>query len=643
MNTKKLKTQTLDYHIEVGNPMQLGAHKLDGGMNFAMICPDETTPCTLILYHRDTKDILTEIVFTEEMRFGNIFAMLIQGLSFQNIVYNYRIGNQIHTDPYASLVYASGEFGSPLPYTKTCGFYQDKFDWSDDRRLNYAFADSFIYRLHVRGFTMGPASGTRKKGTFLGILDKIPYLQSLGVTMIELLPAYEFNEVITVKNHGILTAADSSKKTEHKVDFWGYRTGDYFQPKTSYAYKKDPASAIKEFKTMVKVLHQKGIEVCMEFYFPDTVPVSYMLDCFRHWVFHYHIDGIHCGMSPEVRAIIQQDPYLARTKIISYGFEPQSAGNHVHLGEYNQVFMNTARKFLKGDSGTVKDMAFRLRYNKKGVSPVNYIASNDSMTLMDLVSYDKKHNEANGENNRDGREMDFSWNCGCEGATRRKSVQALRQRQIKNALAFLFLSQGTPLLYSGDEFGNSCGGNNNPYCQDNSISYLDWRFVKKNAWLLEYVQMLSDYRASHKILHLNQLLEGTDYFSLGLPDISFHSNQTWFLEGADQLHSFGVMLNGAYCKLSGTAPEETLFLAFNMHWEPQALGLPSPGRQKAWKLDFTTSDTEADITKELMEQSRYLTVPPRSVIVLSSFVTEEKQTLFSFQSERTFTDESDEQ
>lgn len=621
MAENTVKNKELNYKIEIGNPMQLGAAKIDGGINFALIVTENVKNCSLILYEKGTRKIATEIVFTEEMRFGNIYAMLVRGISPQSFEYNYRIDNKIITDPYAALIHGATEFGETDLNKKTSGFYYDKFDWSGDRRLNYEFSDSLIYRLHVRGFTMGRYSGSRKKGTFMGILDKIDYLKDLGVTMVELMPAYEFNEVIedTVSRYEPrIHLSNEEMMKAKKVDFWGYRDADYFMPKAAYSSKKDSARAIKEFKTMVRELHRNGIEVCMEFYFGREVTPSYMMDCFRHWVFNYHIDAIHCGMDNDVRGAISADPYLSRTKIISYGFDSDNHSKFKHLGEYNQVFMNTARKFLKGDEGQVNDMAFRFRYNKDYAAAINYMASNDSLTMMDMVSYDRKHNEENGEYNKDGSESDYSWNCGFEGGTKRKSVVELRKRQLKNAMAMLLLSQGTPMIYAGDEFGNSCGGNNNPYCQDNEVSWLDWRLVKKNAWLLEYTKNLIRYRKEHNILHMDKQLQVKDYRSLGTPDISYHSERTWSLDTDIFARCFGVMLNGSYCRLAGKKPEENIYIAFNMHWESRKLGVPTAGRNKKWKLDITTAEDIQDLSGEEPDNHRYLTVPPRSVVVLSS-------------------------
>jgi glycogen operon protein len=420
------------------------------------------------------------------------------------------------------------------------------------------------------------------------------------------MPAYEFNENMGMDNG--------------KVNYWGYTDADYLMPKVAYSAKKDAKSAIHEFKTMVKELHKNGIEVCMEFYFSKNITPNYIVDCFRHWVINYHIDGIHCNMNDDIRGAISSDPYLTDTKIISYGFDSDDFSNKKHLGECNRVFMNVARKFLKGDEGQVADMAFRIRYNKPYAQAINYIANNDTFTMMDMVSYGKKHNEGNKEYNRDGIEDNYSWNCGFEGETKRKSVVALRQRQLKNAMGLLMLSQGAPMIYAGDEFGNSCGGNNNPYCQDNDVSYLDWRLINKNNEYFEFVKKIIAFRKEHSILHLDKPMMLKDYYSLGMPDMSYHSERTWSLDNDILSRHFGIMLYGRYCKLCGKESEENIFMAFNMHWEEQKIGLPTAGKGKEWKQVLSTDDSyEIIIEDGRSKLARTITVPPRSVVVLISY------------------------
>ena len=605
-NTKELK-----YKIKSGNPLQLGAVKTNDGINFALMVNDrKRKPCSVILYEKGTLKVAAEIAFSEEMWYGNICTMCIHGISLNNFDYNYRVGNKVITDPYAAIINGGSVFGQNDVKKKTSSVYVDKFNWEDDRKPMTDFSDSVIYRLHVRGFTMHRFSKVRKKGTFAGITEKIGYLKELGVTMIELMPAYEFNE--------------NADMPEGMVNYWGYTSADYLMPKIAYSYKKDGKSAIQEFKSMVKEMHRNNIEVCMEFYFDKSISPAYMIDCFRYWVINYHIDGIHCNMSDDIKGAVSADPYLSHTKIISYGFDNDEYSVNKHLGEANHVFMNIARRFLKGDGGMVQEMAFRIRYNKDFATPVNYMADNNTFTMMDMVSYSTKHNEENGENNKDGMDDNYSWNCGFEGLTKKKKITEFRLKQLKNAMCMLMLSQGTPMLYAGDEFGNSCKGNNNPYCQDNDISYLDWRLIDKNSELFNFVKMLIQFRKEHNILHLDRQMQLRDYHSLGMPDMSFHSDKTWTLDSDSSGRQLGVMLYGKYCKIFKKNEEENIYIAFNMNWERKKLGLPVAGKSKEWKIVFATDDVKnIMIDGRKVKFARSIELPPRSVAVLVSEENEE--------------------
>lgn len=608
--------EDMNYKITVGKPMPLGTTKIAAGINFAvMVQGKEDKNCSVILYKKGTLDVVTEIAFTKEMRFGKVYAMCIQGISMNQFDYNYRIGNRVITDPYAMLINGGKVFGENDKTRKTSSVYEDKFNWEGDVLPKTSFSDSIIYRLHVRGFTMNRYSKVRKKGTFAGIVEKIPYLKELGITMVELMPAYEFNE-----NSGTING---------KVNYWGYTDADYLMPKVAYSYRKDAKSAVNEFKTMVKELHKNGIEVCMEFSFDDSVTPNYMIDCFRHWVINYHIDGIHCNMDNDIRGAVSADPYLTDTKIISVGFDSDNFSNVKHLGESNCVYMNIARRFLKGDEAQVGDMAFRIRYNKPFAQAINYFANNNTFTMMDMVSYENKHNEANGEYNKDGDEWNYTWNCGAEGETKKKDIRLRRIRQLKNAMCLLMLSQGTPMIYAGDEFGNSAKGNNNPYCQDNDVSYVNWRAIDKNKEYFEFTKELIRFRKAHNILHSEKPMEMKDYRSLGMPDMSFHSERTWSLDSNVLTRFFGVMLYGKYAGLLTKKEEESLYIGFNMGWEEALIGLPAPGRGKKWKFAFSSNEEVKEVQiSETKMMARSLWVPPRSVVVLEGEDAPEEMKLF---------------
>ena len=607
------KTDELCYRVRVGEPEPLGT--LEKGrklINIAIIA-DGDDKCSLILYKKGTLNIATEIPFTEDMRYGNVYAMEIEGIATSDFEYAFRIGSTIVQDPFANIINGTSVWGK-TPAITTSGVYRGKYDWQGDKPLNHSYEDTIIYRIHVRGFTKSKFSKVKHKGTFKGIVEKIPYLKELGINMVELMPAYEFNEIM--KNSFPVSEPRAMKfKQDEKVklNYWGYCEGNYFTPKASYASSKKRGAAIKEFKDMVRELHKNDIEVTMEFYFPEYINPYLIYQCFRFWVREYHIDGIHCNISEGMRDMIQKDPYLSRTKLMSYGWNEEKVYSKKHLAEYNDAFMSVARCFLKGDEGRTADMAERFRYNPGYAAVINYMSTNDTFSMMDMVSYSRNHNEANDEDNRDGRKLNYSWNCGFEGETKRKGVCALRMKQIKNAFALLLLSQGTPMIYAGDEFGHTCKGNNNPYCQDNEISWINWNLLNRNKEIYEFVKELIRFRKEHPILHLSKQMQGKDYHALGMPDISYHSEKTWTLDRDVLVRHFGVMMYGKYSRLFGQNDDSTIFIAFNMHWEEQKVGLPTAGKDCKWKILFNTS------VKEKCEiKNRMLEIPPRTTVVLES-------------------------
>lgn len=606
------KTEELCYRVRIGEPEPLGTVEKGRKLINIAIIADDDSKCSLIIYKKGTLDIATEIPFTEDMRYGNVYAMEIEGISAGDFEYAFRIGNTIKQDSFANLINGTAVWGSDTGII-TSGVYRGKYDWKGDKPLNHLFEETVIYRLHVRGFTKSKFSKVKHKGTFKGIVEKIPYLKELGINMIELMPAYEFNEIMKSRQ-SVSEPRVKKHRYEDKVklNYWGYCEGNYFTPKASYASSKVKGAAIREFKDMVKELHRNDIEIAMEFYFPDNINPYLIYQCFRFWVKEYHIDGIHCNIPEGIRDMIQKDPYLSRTKLMSYGWNRERVYGNKHLAEYNDVYMNVARCFLKGDEGRCVDMAYRFKYNPDYAATINYMATNNTFTMMDMISYSRSHNEDNGENNRDGSRINNSWNCGFEGETKRKGVCALRKKQIKNAFAMLLLSQGTPMIYAGDEFGHTCRGNNNPYCQDNEISWINWNLLNRNKELFSFVKEMIRFRKEHPILHLPKQMRGKDYHALGIPDISYHSEKTWTLDTDVLARHFGVMLYGRYSRLFGYNDDSTIFIAFNMHWEEQRIGLPTAGKDCKWSIVFNTSKEKSEI------KNRMLLIPPRTTVVLES-------------------------
>lgn len=613
----------MDFKVKIGFPEPMGAKCYDEYVNFAVAVGDGET-CSLILYQKGTTKVVAELPFTTEMMYGNVFAMAVYGISAKKYDYNFRINNKIVTDPYARMVSGTSVWGETDNDQVTSVIVDETYDWEGDRPIGNMFEDSIIYRLHVRGFTKHISSKVKNKGTFSGLTEKLSYLKELGVTMIELMPAYEFREVES--NTPSYVISDTKN-----VNYWGYANGNYFAPKASYAASGSKRGQVKEFKDMVKACHNKGIEVCMEFFFPADINHTLMLECFRFWVREYHIDGIHCNVGDGIKALLKGDPVLGRTKLICYDWNEEENCNYMassvsfkNLGDCNDGYMITARKFLKSDEGQINDMAYRIKSNKNKAQTINYISNNGTFSLNDMVSYERKHNEANGENNNDGTDYNYSWNCGFEGKTRRKKVIDLRRKQIKNILTFLMLSQGTPLIYAGDEFLHTTEGNNNPYCQDNEISWLNWNLLKKNKEYYDYIKMLIEFRQSHKILHMKSEIKIMDYRSLGLPDMSYHGSRAWYLDGNHLNRHFGVMYCGNYGRTDMTKEEENIFVAYNMYWEEQSFGMPSPGKNKRWQKVISTAMEIKEESEKNEKAVKEIIVPPRSVEVYVS-VTEKKR------------------
>ena len=273
-----------------------------------------------------------------------------------------------------------------------------------------------------------------------------------------------------------------------------------------------------------------------------------ILEVLRWWKMIYHVDGFHILGEDIPQKLIAQEPVFSKTKLIFTGVDDRGIYGGAkpslrNLAEYNMGFQNTARRFLKGDEDQVSEFCRESRRNPATHGVIRYMASQDGFTLQDLVSYDYRHNEGNGEDNRDGCSYNFSWNCGTEGASRKQAVQELRRRQVRNAVLMVVLSQGTPLFYGGDEFGNSQGGNNNAYCQDNAIGWTDWNQAEKNKELTEFIRDALAFRKEHRILHGSEELRLMDYESRGCPDLSYHSDRAWYAQMENTSRQIGMMYN----------------------------------------------------------------------------------------------------
>jgi isoamylase len=545
------------------------------------------------------------------------------------------------------------------------------YDWEGDAPLRRPSAQTIVYEMHVRGFTRHPTSGVGEstRGTFSGLCEKIPYLQQLGITAVELLPVFQF---------------DPQDCPPGKVNYWGYAPVSFFAPHHAYSSRKDPLGPIDEFRDMVKALHRGGIEVILDVVFNHTaesdesgptqcfrgidnttyyildsdrsryanytgtgntlnanqaVVRRMILDSLRYWVEAMHVDGFRFDLasvlsrdesgqpiaSPPVLWDIDSDPALAGTKLIAEAWDAAGlyqVGSFIgdNWQEWNGRFRDDVRDFFRAEAGSVARVADRLvgspeiygHEEREAEQSVNYVTCHDGFTLNDLVSYNDKHNEANGEDNRDGTNDNRSWNCGAEGPTADPDIESLRNRQVKNFLTVTLLSIGMPMIMMGDEARRTQLGNNNAYCQDSEISWFDWTLIEKHADVERFVSLLNARRVMRATeaeprRALNQLLrEGTKTWhgvKLGQPDWSNDSHSLAF-EMEDRQQGLCV------------------YLILSAYWEPLTFELPpiGDGAAASWRRWIDTSlDPPQDIvpwqTAPAVSGSTYRTAA-RSVAVL---------------------------
>ena len=631
MSNSRIKN---NLQIKKGRLYPMGINKVQNGLSIVSDIKGREE-CGVILYLPNGKEIT--IPFKKEFLVGGIYCLFVEGFSYDTFSYSYYQDGKTVSDPYGFIKKGSGRFGdpklkdAPIQYI----YREEEYDWEGDVPLEIPFHESVIYKLHIRGFTKHTSSGVKNKGTFAGLVEKIPYLKELGITAVETMPVYEFDELLfnpayTKPDETLLNFIDEAKLPwEYKVNFWGYTAGSYMAPKRAYSASDKPEV---EFKDMIKALHKNGIEYIMQLYFPENIRHGYILDVCRFWAAKYHVDGFYLmGVDLPVK-LLTTDPYLKKTKLI---FESYVRDEDIDKGQYGiSEFANVAevmwgfeydvRKLLKGDEGMLGAVAEHFRRNPGNKAAINQITSYRGFTLMDLVSYDRKHNEENGENNRDGADYNYSWNCGVEGKSRKKAILTLRRQQSKNAMMMLLLSQGVPALLAGDEFGNSAEGNNNPYCQDNKISWLVWHKDQGAEELKEFVKELIALRKAHPILHMEEKLKQMDYASCGYPDISYHGEQAWFQGFEAYNRHMGLMYCGTYANKDKVKEDEFLYIAYNAHCMEHNFSLPNLPQGMKWEIlissdnkqEMKMTGTEQDGEKEEKKPQNKVALGPRTIVVL---------------------------
>jgi isoamylase len=686
MSAKKLRFVTA-----CGTPLPTGVSRTAAGYNFA-IASRHAEAVSLVLFRTNAEEPVAELELDPRSnRTGEVWHILLKDFD-PELRYGYRLhgpldpagsghffrSDRVMLDPYAKALTGGSDWGvvyrrqqSPDPlasFHRRCLYVEDDFDWEGDRPLNIPLQDSIIYEMHVRGYTRHPSSGVEHPGTYRGVIEKIPYLQKLGITAVELLPVAEFNELENTRVN--------PETGERLKNFWGYSPLAFFAPKAAYAVNGRNGNQVREFKEMVKALHAAGIEVILDvvynhtaeggadgpaislrgidnviYYLLDPHTREYLnfsgcgntvncnhpwvrhliLDCLHYWVVEMHVDGFRfdlasiLGRGPDGEVLadppmvekIAEDPILAHTKIIAEAWDAAglyqvgSFSSHHRWAEWNGRFRDDVRRFLCGHADSVAPLATRIAgssdlYGHNGRQPynsINFITSHDGFTLADLVSYETKHNQANGEENRDGDNHNISWNSGVEGATDDPEILALRRRRVRTAAVILLLSQGVPMLVAGDEFGRSQGGNNNAYCQDNEISWLNWDLAGENDDLLNFFQGLIALRKKYRLFRREHFFSSNSPQSDGgsghaAGTITWQSLVPGRQDWSSRARVLAFQLHGDQAGAAGQA-EPDFFIMLNSSPAAQVFTVPPPPAGRRWRrLIDTAAPAPADLVPE---------------------------------------------
>ncbi len=611
-----------------GSGFPMGAVRVDGGVQFSSNIPFSRT-LELIVYN-GSGEVIDHVNMANHRFSSCTYSCIIEGEWEDDFSYRYEADGVAVTDIFMGSSTAIRKYGDASKEPDNAAIANERYDWQGDKNPCIPFSDVIAYQLHVRGFTAHPSSKVKNKGKFSGIVEKIPYLKELGVNQLILMPCYEFDEIIrpkkTLSMENIDYKADPNKKSPEKINFWGFTDGCYHMPKAAYSC----GDSVTEFKDMVRALHFAGIEVIMRFYFPDTFNPAFIPWILNLWSTQYHVDGFFLMGNNIPMDLLASDVYLRDKKLYNTFFDKDSIthrkyGHNTNMAFVNPDFMNVCRKFLKSDENQLYDFCYRQRLNPYDVHTVNYITDYIGFTLNDLVSYDYKHNEANGEDNNDGENFNYSWNCGVEGASRKRSITQLRIKQIKNALVFVLLAQGVPMLCAGDEMLNTQFGNNNPYCQDNETGWVIWKNTNLAKQIYDFTRMLIALRRSHPVLHPEREFRIMDYAACGFPDLSYHSDMAWNPKFDNHLRHIGLMICGKYARLSRTREDDSFYIAYNMHWEDHTFALPKLPRGQSWKVLTMTCDEHAGaVVFDTLDDK--VTVPDRSVVILISEEDKEEKT-----------------
>ena len=625
-----------NFKIEPAHSMKPGVTVMKDGVIIAAVFRGPE-PCGLVLYKKEDGSEIS-VPFTDEYRFGSLYSVKITSIDPSQWCYRLYCGSTFFVDPCCrsletvrigdETVRAGGFFYEP---DEKLPVYRE----SAHRRGG----ETVIYCLHVRGFTMLAEGLKATPGTFSAAAERAPYLRELGVTTVELMPVYEL-QPITREQSGPRTMEDAlalypvSKEglpvkdlAAPKVNYWGYARGFYYAPAGAYSTPGYEGGPQKEFADMIGKFHEEGISVCMQLYFPPSVTSQQQIEIARFYATHYAVDGFRLmGSVADIRAF-SSDPLLSDVRLFHTDFpygeiegidaeNPESGAVLTdNLFSYNDRFSVLIRRFVKSDDYVMREFLYEFLKVPAGHGNVHYVCSSDGFTLRDLVSYNDRHNEPNGEGGLDGTAVNYSWNCGQEGDSDQEDVLRLRRNQIRNFLTLLFLSQSTPMINAGDECFNTQYGNNNPYCQDNETGWTGWNNGETGDSVREFVRKMIRFRKEHPVFSGLKPFKNTDYIGCGYPDLSLHGNEAWKPDLGHFSHAIGICLCENYVK--GSQKTELIYLAINMHWETQELGLPKLGPGRRWNVLMDTAVEDSFLQSEcILDDQHVVEVAPRSIRIL---------------------------
>ena len=633
----------MNLNILPGNTFPIGATVCQDpkGVNFS-IYSKNATAIELLLFDEPLAAKPKQVILLDptQHRTHHYWHIFISGIGAGQI-YAYRVygpfnpekghrfdGTKVLLDPYAKIVVGQEKYsrkaatgnGNNCAYAlKGVVVDPTTYDWEDDKPLETPYAKTVIYEMHVGGFTRHPNSGVapEKRGTFAGLIEKIPYLKELGITAVELLPVQQFDE---------------QDVREPLINYWGYSQIAFFAPHHSYSSRKDIFGPMDEFRDMVKALHKEGIEVILDV------------------VFNHTAEGNENGPTVSFRGLENSTYYILEKNYRGYYSNYTGCGNtfntnnpFVHrlivdclcyFAEWNGHYRDDVRQFVKSDLQIVDKLAARIMgspdiYPKPDREPnhsINFITCHDGFTMNDLVSYNEKHNEANCEDNRDGANHNFSWNCGIEGTTDQEEIEMLRLRQIKNFFTILFFSQGTPMILMGDEVRRTQLGNNNSYCQNNKSSWFDWSQIDQQNDLLRFVKKIIHFTQELKITQLDKVLATVG----AIPESSLVSTkEKTNLNKVPHISWHGIHLgmpdwnvDSRTLAFSLKHPEsgEYFHIMLNAYWKPLMFELPPLERGENWYLIVNTAFTSPKDFNDLDEATKVLGVryrlEPRAAVIL---------------------------